>query len=67
MVLNGRELYVDEANGSVKAKDCKAITRADAIKVFAEVKAKLLEEYWEYKALQVELREYFLAFNKINE
>ena len=64
--IDGRELYIDK-DGVVKAKDNKPITRADQIRTEAEVKAKLLEEYFEYSKLQVELLEYFKALNKITE
>ena len=64
--VDGRELYIDK-DGNVKAKDNKKVTRADEIKAEAEIKAQLLEEYYEYKKLMYELKQYFTALEKINE
>ena len=67
LVLNGREIYVDERTGEVKSKDNKPWTRADEIRAKAEIKAKLSDEFDEYNKLRNELSEYFSALKKITE
>ena len=64
--IEGRKLYVDKS-GNVKAEDEKEVTRAEKIRVNAEAKADLLEEYYEYAELQKELSEYFNVLEKITK
>ena len=65
-VIEGRKLYIDKS-GNVKAEDEKEITRAEKIRVNAEVRADLLEEYYEFVTLQNELQEYFNVLVKITK
>jgi hypothetical protein len=62
--IDGRELFVD-TDGAVKAKDNKRVTSAEKIRLDAEVRATLSEEFDEYVKLQQDLSEYFNAINKI--
>jgi hypothetical protein len=64
--INGKEIYADDTN-YVRVKEKKDKTKADIIRIDAEEKALLLEQYYEYLQLQKDLVEYFGAVDKLTE
>lgn len=65
-LLNGKEIYID-ANGNVRAKDHKELTRGEQIEAEAKALSILSDEFDEYNKLRYELKNYLDALNKINE
>ena len=71
MLLNGKEIFVDE-KGNVKSKDpSKPLTRGEQLEASSMVtlkeRGKLLDEYDEYLKLRRNLTEYFNGLNKLTE
>ena len=72
VILDGKEIYVDEKTGQVKAKDPKKpLTRGEQLQAAAmakaEGRAKLLDEYDEYLRLRTQLKGYIRGVEELTK